>query len=92
MPGMYVCNMHFYKSDHVNYRLEEAGEKVQDSSRIQFETFRYDGEDSRFFMLNHMKWEDSGMDRVDGATEAAAFVKKVDFKPSTFKFDDAIAN
>ena len=39
-----------------------------------------------------VEWEDSGMDRVDGATEAAAFVKKVDFKPSTFKFDDAIAN
>lgn len=39
-----------------------------------------------------VEWEDSGMDRVDGATEAAAFVKGVDFKPSTFKFDDAIAN
>ena len=39
-----------------------------------------------------VEWEDSGMDRVDGATEAAAFVKKVDFKPSAFKFDDAIAN
>ncbi|MDR2657814.1 MAG: sugar phosphate isomerase/epimerase [Oscillospiraceae bacterium] len=39
-----------------------------------------------------VEWEDSGMDRIDGATEAAAFVKKVDFKPSTFKFDDAIAN
>lgn len=39
-----------------------------------------------------VEWEDSGMDRVDGATEAAAFVKRVDFKPSDFKFDDAIAN
>ncbi|MDR1569756.1 MAG: sugar phosphate isomerase/epimerase [Oscillospiraceae bacterium] len=39
-----------------------------------------------------VEWEDSGMDRVDGATEAAAFVRKVDFKPSTFSFDDAIAN
>lgn len=39
-----------------------------------------------------VEWEDSGMDRVMGATEAAAFVRKVDFKPSTFKFDDAIAN
>lgn len=39
-----------------------------------------------------VEWEDSGMDRIDGATEAAAFVKKVDFKPSDFKFDDAIAN
>ncbi|NLB90921.1 MAG: sugar phosphate isomerase/epimerase [Clostridiales bacterium] len=39
-----------------------------------------------------VEWEDSGMDRVDGATEAAAFVKKIDFKASDFKFDDAIAN
>ena len=29
---------------------------------------------------------------IEGATEAAAFVRKVDFKPSTFKFDDAISN
>ncbi|MDR3050626.1 MAG: sugar phosphate isomerase/epimerase [Oscillospiraceae bacterium] len=39
-----------------------------------------------------VEWEDSGMDRVEGATEACAFVKKVDFKASDFKFDDAIAN
>ena len=39
-----------------------------------------------------VEWEDSGMDRIDGGTEAAAFVKKINFKPSTFKFDDAIAN
>lgn len=51
-------------------------------------------------VLNDMKydgplsveWEDSGMERVSGATEAAAFVKKVDFAPSDVKFDDAIAN
>lgn len=39
-----------------------------------------------------VEWEDSGMDRIDGATEACAFVKKIDFKASDFKFDDAIAN
>lgn len=39
-----------------------------------------------------VEWEDSGMDRVEGATEAAAFVKKIDFKASDIKFDDAIAN
>ena len=36
--------------------------------------------------------EDSGMDRIDGATEAAEFVRGVDFKPSTFRFDEAISN
>ncbi len=39
-----------------------------------------------------VEWEDSGMERIAGATEAAAFVKKVDFEPSNVKFDDAIAN
>ena len=39
-----------------------------------------------------VEWEDSGMDRIDGATEACAFVRKVDFKASDFKFDEAIAN
>lgn len=39
-----------------------------------------------------VEWEDSGMDRVDGAKEACAFVKKLNFKPSTVKFDEAIAN
>ena len=39
-----------------------------------------------------VEWEASGMDRIDGATEAAAFVRRVDFKPSAVKFDKAISN
>lgn len=39
-----------------------------------------------------VEWEDSGMERVYGATEAAAFVRKVDFAPSDVAFDAAIAN
>ena len=39
-----------------------------------------------------VEWEDSGMDRIDGAIEAAAFVRRVDFKPSAVKFDKAISN
>ena len=38
-----------------------------------------------------VEWEDSGMDREHGATEAAAFVKQVDFKPSDVAFDAAFA-
>lgn len=34
-----------------------------------------------------VEWEDSRMDREHGATEAAAFVKRVDFKPSQIAFD-----
>lgn len=39
-----------------------------------------------------VEWEDSGMERIYGATEAAAFVRKVDFAPSDVAFDAAIAN
>jgi sugar phosphate isomerase/epimerase len=34
-----------------------------------------------------VEWEDSRMDREHGATEAAAFVKRADFKPSAIAFD-----
>lgn len=37
-----------------------------------------------------VEWEDSGMDRIFGATEACAFVKKINFQPSNIAFDDAI--
>ena len=63
-PGMYVCHMHFFKDDHVNYRLEESGEKVEDTELIHFDTFHYDGEDSRFFTLNHMDWDANGMEKL----------------------------
>jgi len=36
-----------------------------------------------------VEWEDSGMDREHGATEAADFVKNVDFPPSEIDFDAA---
>lgn len=34
-----------------------------------------------------VEWEDSRMDREHGATEAAAMVKRIDFKPSAIAFD-----
>jgi sugar phosphate isomerase/epimerase len=37
-----------------------------------------------------VEWEDSGMNREAGATEACEFVKKVDFAPSDVAFDDAM--
>lgn len=36
-----------------------------------------------------VEWEDTGMDREAGATEACAFVKQVDFPPSSLAFDAA---
>jgi sugar phosphate isomerase/epimerase len=34
-----------------------------------------------------VEWEDSRMDRVHGATESAAFSRRLDFKPSARAFD-----
>jgi len=39
-----------------------------------------------------VEWEDAGMDREHGAAEAAAFVKKLDFKTSGVAFDAAFAH
>ena len=39
-----------------------------------------------------IEWEDSGMERVFGGTEACAFTKKINFSPSDVAFDDAIKN
>ena len=36
-----------------------------------------------------VEWEDSGMDRERGATEALEFIRKLDFEPSTVAFDAA---
>ena len=37
-----------------------------------------------------IEWEDSGMDRIYGATEACEYIKKYNFDPSTAAFDSAI--
>lgn len=39
-----------------------------------------------------IEWEDGRMDRVHGAAEASAFVRKLDFTPNTAAFDAAFAN
>ncbi len=39
-----------------------------------------------------VEWEDSGMDREIGASEALQFVQKLDFTPSTVAFDAAFAD
>ncbi len=36
-----------------------------------------------------VEWEDCGMDRIHGATEACEFVKTIDFAPSNIQFDAA---
>lgn len=39
-----------------------------------------------------VEWEDNGMDRMFGAKEALAFVRKIDFEASAVSFDGAMEN
>ncbi len=39
-----------------------------------------------------VEWEDSGMERILGASEACAFVKNINISPSTTAFDEAMKN
>ena len=39
-----------------------------------------------------IEWEDSGMERVFGGTEACEFTKKINFSGSDIAFDDALKN
>lgn len=39
-----------------------------------------------------VEWEDSGMDRIRGASEACEFVKKINITPSTQAFDEMLKN
>ena len=36
-----------------------------------------------------VEWEDSGMDRVEGAAESCEYVRAIDFQPSAIAFDSA---
>ena len=58
--------------------------------KINFENIIRALNDIKYAGPLSVEWEDSGMDREQGATEACAFVKKVDFAPSGFAFDDAM--
>lgn len=39
-----------------------------------------------------VEWEDSGMDRIAGGTEACAFTKNININPNAGAFDDALKN
>jgi sugar phosphate isomerase/epimerase len=55
--------------------------------KIQFEEIIRALNDAGYQGPLSVEWEDSGMDREHGARESCAFVKQVDFQPSTHAFD-----
>src|SRR5262245_56749010 len=56
---------------------------------IRFEEIIRALNDVRYEGPLSVEWEDSGMDREQGAAEACAFVKRLDFRPSVTRFDAA---
>jgi sugar phosphate isomerase/epimerase len=54
---------------------------------IDFESLIVALNDVRYAGPLSVEWEDSRMDRVHGATESAAFCRRLDFEPATGAFD-----
>ena len=63
-----------------DFRSLGHGDVVFEDIIVALNDIKYDGPLS-------VEWEDSRMDREHGAAEAAAFVKRIDFKPSAIAFD-----
>lgn len=59
--------------------------------RVDFEAIIRALNHARYSGPLSVEWEDGGMDREHGATEACAFVRKVDFPPSAIVFDAQFA-
>ncbi len=55
--------------------------------KIQFEPIIRALNDIGYSGPLSVEWEDGGMDRIAGATESAAFVRRLDFPPSNIVFD-----
>jgi sugar phosphate isomerase/epimerase len=58
---------------------------------INFEEIMVALNDARYRGPLSVEWEDGRMDRVHGATEACAFVRKLDFTPNAAAFDAAFS-
>lgn len=56
---------------------------------VKFEDIVVALNDARYAGPLSVEWEDIRMDRVHGATESAAYVRKLDFAPSRLAFDAA---
>jgi sugar phosphate isomerase/epimerase len=59
--------------------------------KIDFEQILRALNDIKYYGPLSVEWEDSGMDREQGAAESCAFVKRMDFQPSNVAFDAAFS-
>ena len=70
-------------------RLNDLIDGVRMEGDIRFEDVIVALNDVGYRGPLSVEWEDIRMDRVHGATEAATFVRKLDFPPSAVAFDAA---
>ena len=57
---------------------------------VDFETIIRELNQMRYEGPLCVEWEDSGMERIHGASEALAFTRRMNFQPSDFSFDAAM--
>ncbi|MFA7203628.1 MAG: sugar phosphate isomerase/epimerase [Candidatus Caldatribacteriota bacterium] len=55
---------------------------------VNFEEIIRELNSIKYFGPLSVEWEDNGMERIHGAKESVDFVKKIDFSPSTKRFDE----
>lgn len=73
--GHYVCSLHFFRSDHVTYRLEADKERVTDDSALKFETFDYGNTESRFFALNQLAAQPENIEDIEAYLKMVYFTE-----------------
>jgi sugar phosphate isomerase/epimerase len=78
-------------SSHLNFGTPGRGWDFRSVGRgdVNFEVIIRALNDMNYEGPLSVEWEDAAMDREQGAAEACAFVKKVDFKKSNRVFDEA---
>lgn len=78
-------------SSHLNFGDPRRGWDFRSPGRgsVNFEEIIRALNDIQYQGPLSVEWEDSGMDREFGAREAAQFVRRMDFTPSTRAFDSA---
>lgn len=78
-------------SSHLNFGDPRRGWDFRSPGRggVNFEEIIRALNDIKYQGPLSVEWEDSGMDREFGAREAASFVRKMDFAPSSRAFDSA---
>ncbi len=75
IPGRYICSLHFFQTDRVTYTVKADGEKIADEKAYQFESFAYEKENSRFFLLNEISQSGYEVARLEDYVKRTTIAK-----------------